>query len=122
MKITDKIKSFEDACAHLNISTELPIINMIPGLHAKSLIAYYKLIIIIQALNEGWVPNWLNNSEYKWFNWFYFDSAGFACSYSICAASNTHSHLGSRLCFKSEELTDYAREKFEDLYKEYLLF
>ena len=54
-KITDKIKSFEDACKHLRLNpNDLPVVDMLPEKDRKSIIAFYKLTIIIRALNEGW--------------------------------------------------------------------
>ncbi len=41
-------------------------------------------------------------------------------SYSV--PSFADAHFGSRLCFKSEALADYAAETFKGLYEEYLMF
>ena len=71
-KITDKIKSFEDACKHLRLNpNDLPVVDMLPEKDRKSIIAFYKLTIIIRALNEGWEPDWSNWDECKYYNWFY---------------------------------------------------
>jgi hypothetical protein len=121
-KITEKIKSFEDACAHLIIE---PAIPQVDGLHPdmqKAIIAFYKLSIIIMALNEGWKPDWLNYNERKWFNRFYFSSADPVFVFTLIAASSASAIIGSRLCFKTEELADYAAKNFKGLYEDYLLF
>jgi hypothetical protein len=66
-KITDKIKSFEDACKHLRLNpNDLPVVDMLPEKDRKSIIAFYKLTIIIRALNEGWEPDWSNWDEWKY--------------------------------------------------------
>ena len=45
-KITDKIKSFEDACKHLRLNpNDLPVVDMLPEKDRKSIIAFYKLRI-----------------------------------------------------------------------------
>jgi hypothetical protein len=126
MEITDKIKSFEDACSHLGIGTELPEVANIDPDHKKSIIAFYKLSVIIGALNEGWKPDWSDSKQRKWFNWFfaynYGGAAGLGCSYTAYAPSDAAASIGSRLCSKTEALAKYTVEKFKDLYEDYLLF
>ena len=41
---------------------------------------------------------------------------------SLNAPSLTGALFGSRLCFKSEALADYAAETFKELYEDYLMF
>ena len=125
-KITEKIKSFEDACKHLGINpNDLPAVDMLPEKDRKSITAFYKLTVIIRALNEGWEPDWSNSNEYKYYNWFYVEkgedqrSSGFRCDVTCYAV--TYTHTGSRLCFKNEELAEYAAKQFKELYREYLL-
>lgn len=121
MDTTKKIKSFEDACKALGLNPEsLPVVANLPEKDRKSIIAYYKLTIIIRALNEGWLPDWTDSNEYKYFNWFYIDSAGFAYAGMYSAVTYTSTNIGSRLCFKNATLAHYARETFEGLYFDYL--
>lgn len=121
MNITDKIRTFEDACQALNLEpTLLPIVDFLPEKDRKSIIAYYKLTIIIRALNEGWEPNWKDRNEIKHHNCFYCLSvSGFVCSHTYCTFTCTG--IGSRLCFKSRDLAEYALSQFKDLYEDYLL-
>ena len=125
-KITDKIKSFEDACKHLGLNpNDLPVVDMLPEKDRKSIIAYYKLTIITRALNEGWEPDFSNWNEYKYYNWFYVEenkdqrSSGFR--YGGTDFTDAYTTIGSRLCFKNRELAKYATEQFKELYREYLL-
>ena len=125
-EITDKIKSFEDACKHLGLNpNDLPVVDMLPEKDRKSIIAYYKLTIITRALNEGWEPDFSNWNEYKYYNWFYVEenkdqrSSGFR--YYDSGYTRTDATIGSRLCFKNRELAKYATEQFKELYREYLL-
>lgn len=125
-KITDKVKSFEDACKHLGLNpNDLPVVDMLPEKDRKSIIAFYKLTIIIRALNEGWEPDWSNWDEWKYYNRFYVEkgedqrSSGFR--YGTTDFASTRMHTGSRLCFKNIELAKYATEQFKELYREYLL-
>lgn len=125
-KITDKVKSFEDACKHLGLNpNDLPVVYMLPEKDRKSIIAFYKLTIIIRALNEGWEPDWSNWDKWKYYNWFYVEkggdqrSSGFRYYDTHCTATGTST--GSRLCFKNIELAKYAAEQFKEPYREYLL-
>jgi hypothetical protein len=123
--ITEKVKTFEDACKVLCLDPEnLPVVENLPEKDGRSIIAYYKLTIITRALNEGWEPNFSGWGEWKYWNWFYTEHngacAGFVCEHSAAAASYTYAYFGSRLCFKTRELATYAREQFRDLYFEYL--
>lgn len=84
--ITERVRSYEDACEILGIK---PIANdnlcigvNIPETAAteshvksagdmdKDMIAYIKLTTIIKALNEGWKPS-LKEDEYRYYPWFY---------------------------------------------------
>ena len=125
VNITEKVKTFEDACKVLGLDPKnLPIVENLPEKDRQSIIAYFKLTIIARALNEGWEPDFTDWNEWKYWNWFYVESngavAGFACALTHSTASNTTATIGSRLCFKTRELATYAREQFQDLYFEYL--
>lgn len=123
-KITDKIKSFEDACKHLRLNpNDLPVVDMLPEKDRKSIIAFYKLTIIIRALNEGWEPDWSNWDECKYYNWFYVEkgedqrSSGFR--YHVTYYTDTGTSTGSRLCCGTFDDAEYIGKKFEDLYNDY---
>lgn len=123
--IKDRIKSYEDACRELGIDPEdLPEVDNCEPEDQASIIAFYKLSIIARALNEGWKPNWKDSSEYKWFPWFKVnrDAAGVGYSLTNNTATYAYATVGSRLCFKSDELAAYFGKQFENLWSEYLLF
>ena len=118
----NEIKTFEDACLALGIETTLPDFSAIPEEFQKPLIAYYKIVIIAKALNEGWTPDWTNGKWDKYYPWFEMGSpSGVGFSFNGCDAWYTNSFAGSRLCFKSSELAEYAGKQFESLYKEYFV-
>lgn len=120
--ITDRVKSFEDACQVLGISTNVPEVKGLPRKHQKAIIANYKLIVIAEALNEGWKPNWQDSDEYKYYPWFDMSNpAGVGCSYTNTAASYTYATFGSRLCLKNRELAIYFGQTFTDLFNDSLL-
>lgn len=122
-----KIKSFEDACQALAIQPVVPDFSATPEQHRKALEAHYKLVIIAQALNEGWEPDWNDWNQYKYYPWFEVQAdaehpAGFGFSRTFCVCDCTGTHVGSRLCFKSKALALYAGKQFEELYKQQFLF
>lgn len=78
--------------------------------------------IICKVLNEGWKPNWKDTNEYKYYPWFYMDKAGVGFSYYGCDYGHSSSAVGSRLCFKSSELAEYAGKQFLDIYKGFMTF
>lgn len=120
--ITDRVKSFEDACQVLGISTNVPEVKGLPRKHQKAIIANYKLIVIAEALNEGWKPNWQDSDEYKYYPWFDMSNpAGVGFSYTSFAASFTAASIGSRLCLKNRELAIYFGQTFTDLFNDSLL-
>ena len=112
MCITERVKTFDDACC---------VVGFWPEISEKDMpdeIAYKKLKVVIRALNEDWEPNWENENEYKWYPYFKASPFGFgATTYAIWS---TLSFTGSRLCFKSKELAEYAGRQFTTLYKQYM--
>jgi predicted flap endonuclease-1-like 5' DNA nuclease len=119
--ITKRVTTYNDACAVLGIEPDNEKVLTKLGF-TKDEIAYRKLKTITKALNEVWLPDWTNRDEYKYWPWFtyYGASAGFASAYTSIAASYAAAHVGSRLCFKSRELAEYAGKQFIDIYNEYL--
>jgi hypothetical protein len=85
-KITDRVKTFEDACEVLGIRPE----DVLHSAHSDyleteidAINAFAKLTVIVRALNEGWKPDWNNSSEYKYYPWFNMES-GSGLSYLGC--------------------------------------
>jgi hypothetical protein len=115
-----KIKSFADACKALKIKTNLPDVSELAPKDRKSIIAHYKLTIIARALNAGWKPDWTNWNQYKYYPWFEYKKtkSGFGFSYSHYGSWFTVTFVGSRLCYSSRELAEYAGKIFESLYND----
>jgi hypothetical protein len=124
-KITDRVKTFEDACNVLGLDADdvLPydaddIMPYDADDSTEAINAFAKLNAIAKALNEGWTPDWNNSNEYKYWpyfkmqNGFSFDGVVYWCTLSA---------VGSRLCFKTRELAEYAGKQFLDIYKEWMV-
>lgn len=66
--ITERVKTFEDACKELGEDHKL--VQQFKAIQEsiaedKEATAYFKLGIITAALNEGWEPDFTNNEEYR---------------------------------------------------------
>jgi hypothetical protein len=120
--ISKRVKSYNDACAVLGIEPENEDVLTRLGF-TKDEIAYRKLKTIVEALNEGWRPDWANSNEYKYWPWLVFNgsSAGFVYAYTNHAASYANASFGSRLCFKTRDLATFAGTQFIDIYNELIL-
>lgn len=120
------IKTFEDACKALGIEPTLPDFSSSPVKHQKAFTAHYKLVIIAEAINAGWQPNWADTDEYKWQLWPDVEevegsASGFGLSYDGYAYRGTITVVGSRLCFKDREKAKYCFETFKTLWEDYFL-
>lgn len=120
--IMDWVKTYEDACKELGREPydEKQLAKL--GL-TKNDIAYQKMVVIVEALNEGWKPDVCNSNVERWYPWFKplgspssfaFDDSYYAYEYAVAGS-------GSRLALKSEQLADYCGKQFLELWKEMLL-
>ncbi|OAV65576.1 hypothetical protein Barb4_03293 [Bacteroidales bacterium Barb4] len=134
--ITERIKSYEDACAELGIEPLNESVLSAVGI-TKDEIAYKKLKVITSVLNEGWTPKFFD-TEWRYFPWFYVKTVDgklvLSRSYNIPNTSGVATYAGdgdgswcagssraSRLALKTRELAIYAAETFETIYSDYLL-
>lgn len=118
-KPEDKIKSLADVLRITKPDKETMAFINYKGKNRKIIGAKNFVLaeLIAEAYNEGWVPDWTNSNEYKWFP--YFDGRkGFGFSLSNYAIWHSYSHAGSRLAFKSEALSNHAGKLFVAVYQE----
>lgn len=112
----------EDA---LSISKVSHFVHEINPEHAEALIALNKLFTIAQAWNkeDGFVPDFSDCNQDKWFPWFKYDedAAGFVYSATNNATTHAYAASGSRLCFKSSVRAAQFGRKFADLYNKVFL-
>lgn len=118
-KITDRIKTFEDACEDQGIHpvTALPYTKPAND-HEEAVNAIAKLFIIAKSLNEGWKADLTDTAQYKYYPWFKYSGSGL--SYAYYGSWTTRTICGVRLCFKSAELAVYAGTHFLDIYKKFM--
>ena len=75
--VTERIKTFEDACNELGEENVLVQAYRTAEFNTSGnqndvsdVFAYLKLRVIAEALNEGWEPQFTND-EYRYYPWFY---------------------------------------------------
>ena len=147
LPITKRVKTVEDALRVLGTPDE-EIKDFFKPFEklGKDVVAYMKLRVITEALNEGWKPTF-SKDEYRWFPWFryytkeeiekmseeerlklglvgaaaiYGSLSGLACVHSVSDWSDTSASIGSRLAYKSEALADYSGKQFKDIWADYV--
>lgn len=146
--VIERVKTFEDAVKELGDNH--PLVNIYDTItneysedEMKPVVDYIKVCIIVAALNEGWVPQFVDGEE-RWYPWFWLytnkemdemDEAkratcrvvgraghsaiafgGLAFAYANDASSNSHTYYGARLAFRTEELAEYAGKQFIEEY------
>jgi len=119
-----KVISFLSACKKLKRDPKkLPVVKGLPKIHAEAIIAQYKLWTIADAIRDGWKPDYSNTDQWKWYAYFYFESAktkqGRPTLVFGCAAYwNRASYVGSRLCFETRAQAEYFGKKFIKLHQQ----
>lgn len=116
MKITDQVKTFEDAY-ELAGRPQRPNFNVFPFYDRSFYENMWKMSIITMVLNEGWEPDWDNDNESKYYPYFYMSPSGFAFGDTNYDCSIARAGCGSRLRFRTSELARYAGEQFLDIWK-----
>ena len=144
--VTERIKTFADAAKAVGINDPEDWEDGYSDVE-PDILAYFKLRIIVQALNEGWKPQF-TTEEWRYYPWFWLyteqeiedmdedekndrrmmntgdyvtDYAGFASAYSDLVPSATSAYIGSRLCLKTPELATYCGKQFIGIWADYLL-
>ena len=93
--------------------------------HIEALSALNELFTIAQAWNkeDGFVPDFSDWEQDKWFPWFVYDkdAAGFVYAATNYAPAHAYADIGSRLCFKSCARAAQFGKQFADLYNKVFL-
>ena len=101
------------------------LVTDINPMHIEALIALNELFTIAQAWNkeDGFVPDFSNRDQRKWFPWFKYNknAAGFVYASTALSATSASAGFGSRLCFKSESRAEQFGEQFAHLYNKVFL-
>jgi hypothetical protein len=155
--VTERIKTFEDACNELGEDNLMVRVyqtliaragkteQSLAEWMGKDVVAFLKLRIITEALNEGWHPKFTED-EYRYYPWFYiytkeeYDNfseeekrrcvgrangnananGGLVYSNAANASSNSYTYVGVRLAFSTRELAEYAGKQFIDIWADFV--
>ena len=151
--VTERIKTFEDACNELGEENVLVQAYRTAEFNTSGnqndvsdVVAYLKLRVITEALNEGWKPQFTHD-ETRYYPWFYFctqeeidkmdeekkkrlwlfgggshngASCGLAYAPSNDAWSYSYADISARLAVKSEALAKYFGQQFIDIWADYI--
>jgi hypothetical protein len=155
--VTERIKTFEDACNELGEDNLMVRVyqtliaragkteQSLAEWMGKDVVAFLKLRIITEALNEGWHPKFTED-EYRYYPWFYiytkeeYDNfseeekrrcvgrayyyananGGLVYSYAHVASSVSYTNSGVRLAFSTRELAEYAGKQFIDIWADFV--
>jgi hypothetical protein len=116
------IETFEDACDVLGLDAlNLPNLSAISKRFKKSLLAYYKLMVIFEAINNGWIPDFSISNQKKIVPTFEIDPSGLAFSHLNLSAFVNNSKSSTLLCCGNPAKVKYITLKFEGLFQDYLL-
>ena len=116
--IEDFISDFESAKRYLNLkgSNEKNI---------AALIALDQLFTIAEAWNkaDGFVPDFSDRSQTKWFPWFKYDKDAtlFVFAHTDFTSRYAYATFGQRLCFKTSERAAQFGKQFTHLYNKVFL-
>lgn len=141
--IRERIKTFADAAKAVGIEDPEEWEENYSDVESD-ILAYFKLRIIVQALNEGWEPQFTED-EWRYYPWFYLytqdeinnmesdekkkrnlqlrkvgDFAGFGYAHSSYSPSHTSATIGSRLCLKNSELASYCGTQFIEIWMDFV--
>ena len=154
--VTERIKTFEDACNELG--EDHPMVSVYDALVSrangeqslaewmgKDVVAFLKLRIIADALNEGWHPKFTED-ECRYYPCFYIYTkekydyfseegkhrrvgrvvyrgclnasavGGVSVAYAGNDASVAFTYVGSHLAFSNRDLAEYAGKQFIDIW------
>ena len=148
--IRERIKTFGDACYELGDEHELVRAYnniIVSNCMSNDIIAYAKLIIIAEALNEGWKPTF-KDDEYIYYPALYrytkeeYDelnenqkkelivvgqsniklnaNGGNIYAIEVCVSPYSISSIGYHIALKTSELAKYCGKQFIDIWAEFL--
>ena len=132
-EVNEGITDFENAKKYLvgNTKSTDPIkdaeilIKELNPKHIEALVALNRLFTIAEAWNkaDGFVPDFSNWQQDKWYSWFKYDkdAACFVYAYTNITLTNANVNFGSRLCFKTRERAEQFGKQFADLYNKVFL-
>lgn len=153
LPVTERIKTLDDAVSELG--EDNPAVKAYRSIkygyaisetdpETADIMAYAALRVIVEALNEGWKPQF-TKGEWRWYAWYDLVSpeqiedmseeekcrvvgrasnnanahGGLVYSYANNVSTHSYASYGSRLAFKNEELAEYAAKQFGEIFADF---
>lgn len=153
LPVTERIKTLDDAVSELG--EDNPAVKAYRSIkygyaisetdpETADIMAYAALRVIVEALNEGWKPQF-TKGEWRWYAWYdlvspeqiedmseeekcrvvgravinAFAVGGLVYSSASYVSSFSFTIFGSRLAFKNEELAEYAAKQFGEIFADF---
>ncbi len=153
LPVTERIKTLDDAVSELG--EDNPAVKAYRSIkygyaisetdpETADIMAYAALRVIVEALNEGWKPQF-TKGEWRWYAWYdlvspeqiedmseeekcrvvgravngAFAYGGLVYSYASYVSTVSSTYGGSRLAFKNEELAEYAAKQFGEIFADF---
>ena len=153
LPVTERIKTLDDAVSELG--EDNPAVKAYRSIkygyaisetdpETADIMAYAALRVIVEALNEGWKPQF-TKGEWRWYAWYDLVSpeqiedmseeekcrvvgrashyaiacGGLGFSYAYYVSTSSYTCSGSRLAFKNEELAEYAAKQFGEIFADF---
>lgn len=153
LPVTERIKTLDDAVSELG--EDNPAVKAYRSIkygyaisetdpETADIMAYAALRVIVEALNEGWKPQF-TKGEWRWYAWYDLVSpeqiedmseeekcrvvgraghnasacGGLVYSYAHYVSALSNASHGSRLAFKNEELAEYAAKQFGEIFADF---
>lgn len=153
LPVTERIKTLDDAVSELG--EDNPAVKAYRSIkygyaisetdpETADIMAYAALRVIVEALNEGWKPQF-TKGEWRWYAWYdlvspeqiedmseeekcrvvgrasynAYANGGLVCSNASSVSTSSNTYFGSRLAFKNEELAEYAAKQFGEIFADF---
>lgn len=118
-KITELVTNMEEVCqvTGRDYNSFLKDLNSLE----PHVAGYLEICAIAEALNEGWVPDYSNPNQYKYYPWYKYQkgSSGRGLSFDAHGYDRSSTFVGPRLVFKSADLVHYAVTTFPNSFDKY---
>jgi len=87
-EVKDILKGYASACDILNRKQiTIDSFSFLGEKQAKKQFARHRIVTCIEAINQGWEPDFDNSNEYKYYVWMYGKKNGFSSFVSIVIIS-----------------------------------
>lgn len=113
-----KVKTYSEVCKQLK-ETELKAsdFDFLPTLDdSKKALSFAKIKQLERFFNQGWVPNWNDNSEYKYYLWYQYKSSG----WEFGSVGSCYGSFGLPGFYKTGDIANHVQKYFNDIYLDIL--